>query len=280
MDLIEAREFARAALGGIYEESIKDAILEKVLNVSRIKFLIQNQSLSPDQKRFFCDSINEISNGKPLAYVLNEKEFWGLKFFVDERVLVPRPESEFVVERAVNFLIDCSKPKVLDVGTGSGNILLSILNECKDSTGLGVDFSRDALDVASINATKFGLDRRVKFLYSNLIDNVEGNFNVIVANLPYIGTERFNFVGKNVADYEPEIALFGGSDGLDLYRKMFDQIIEKEIGFDLMLGEFGFGQSELLQTELIKRFHKLGMEIEIIPDYAGIDRVFVVKMNK
>lgn len=226
----------------------------------------------------FFSKLDLLITGKPIAQIVGKKEFYGMEFLVNEHVLIPRPESELVVDLAVNFLRESnlSNAKVLDVGTGSGCILIAIKSAINEIFATGVDISDKALEIARLNSKLFKID--CDFYQSDLLDKVDQVQDVIVTNLPYIGRKRFNFVASDVAEFEPEIALFGGDDGLDLYRKLFFQLNQKKWSFRLLIGEFGFGQSDLMQSLLEQSFPDY--QNEIIPDLAGIPRVFMVKSRQ
>lgn len=225
----------------------------------------------------YWQGIAQMAEGRPLAQLTGIKEFYGLDFSVNEHVLIPRPESELLVELVREFITEKYAGRrvlVADVGTGSGAILLAILKNVPEAVGIGTDISGEALNVARKNAKTLGLEARVTWLEGDLIDSIDEPCQVVVANLPYIGHDRFNFVAENVAKYEPEVALYGGSNGLELYEKMFIQIKRKNWFPDLLLGEFGFGQEEMMELLLEENFS--ARRSRIIPDLAGIPRVFVV----
>jgi release factor glutamine methyltransferase len=213
------------------------------------------------------------AKGKPIAYLTNSKEFYGLNFYVDERVLIPRPETEMIIDE-INYDPN-QEITILDIGTGSGTIGLTLTHKYKKSRTILIDVCKEALEVTAKNAVKFDLTRRTTLMQSDLLANVEpkSEFNVITTNLPYIGEETYSYVSKETKEYEPQKALFSGKDGLDLYRKLFAQIKEKQIKFDIFIGEFGFGQKEIITQELAKYFENF----EIKEDLAGIPRIFIVK---
>lgn len=225
----------------------------------------------------FWAGVNQIREGRPVEQLIGYKEFYGLPFVVNEHVLIPRPESEMLVDLAKQFIqqkMNGREVRVADIGTGSGAILLALLKVCPEVKGIGVEISAEALQVAEKNAEALDLVNRVELFEGNLLEPIESECQIIMANLPYIGTEKFNFVADNVARYEPEVALFGGSDGLDLYREMFDQLKQKSWRPRLMAGEFGFGQEEAM-TRLLEQYFA-AEKFAIIPDLAGIPRVFVI----
>lgn len=263
-----------------------EILLAFVLGVEK-EYLIMNSREDVDENllKLFFKYLKRVEEGEPIAYILKEKEFYGLSFFVDERVLIPRPETEHLVERVVKYLkknsVDGRRFTVLDVGTGSGNISISIAKSFTDEDGVieqidAVDFDDGAIDVAKLNADQHGVSERVCVFQSDLLDFLDGGekYDVIVANLPYIGVERNRHVSVETEKYEPNIALFGGKGGLELYKKMFQELLDKDVSFDILVGEFGFAQSEELGELLDKYFtHKWVID----KDLAGVDRMFVVK---
>jgi release factor glutamine methyltransferase len=238
----------------------------------------------------FNTYLKQVKEGKPIAYILGEKEFYALNFFVDERVLVPRPETELLVDEVLDYLRANAEEgrrfRILDVGTGSGNIAVAVgksVFDSEDKINLeqidAVDVSTSALEVAKINVEQHGLSEIVHVYQSDLLEAIDEceKFDVIVANLPYIGKRKHRNISEDVEKFEPETALFGGEDGLSLYKKMFQQIVEKEIGFDLLIGEFGFAQRNDLEGVLNKYFDQ---KWKVKMDHAGIDRLFMVENLK
>jgi len=217
--------------------------------------------------------------GEPVAYLIGNKEFYGLDFFVDSRVLIPRPESEILVDKVVEFMTkNPDVHKIVDIGTGSGCLAVSLAFKLHHVQVTGVDVSLGALEVARLNASKHGVLNRCHFFESNLLNMVEAPHDVVVANLPYIGETKFNFVSREAREFEPNVALFGGADGLELYRQLFHQIAEKPWKPRLLLGEFGFLQGEDMQNLLEENFKE--HEISIVEDYASIPRVFMVAFRQ
>ncbi len=225
----------------------------------------------------FLELFHRMLQGEPVAYLLGHKEFFGMDFIVDRRVLIPRPETEHLVEWVLEYLqgSDIAQPKILDVGTGSGCIALSIAKNLPAARVTGVDISSEALDVALLNAQRHNLTSHTEFFVSDLLAAVQHPFDIIVANLPYIGEKRFSFVSKSAQDYEPHVALFGGEDGLGLYDRFFQQLASQDWHPRMLVGEFGF----LQRDELIRLFSGSfpGLQIRFLEDYAHIDRMFVVE---
>lgn len=239
----------------------------------------------------FWAYLKKIRSGEPVAYLTREKEFYGLNFYVDNRVLVPRPETEHLVETVLTYLeeksgvsrgreleSDSVKFRILDVGTGSGNIAISLAVNFQNLEATALDISEAALEVARVNVDQHGVEDRVQFCQSDLLEVIEDgeNYNVIVANLPYIGTETNFEVEEKVKKHEPELALFAGSDGLELYKKMFQQLKDKNVGCDMIVGEFGSMQRVDME-DLLNQFFEHGWSIE--NDLAGLPRMFVVRLD-
>lgn len=226
----------------------------------------------------FVDLVSRLHHGEPLSYLINSKEFYGLDFFVDERVLTPRPETEHLVEKIEEIIKRGKIDSLLDIGTGSGCIAVTLAARNVDLKVMATDVSSEALEVAKINAEKHGVLERTNFIVADLMEGVEGRFDIVVANLPYIGTEKFNFVSREAEEFEPHVALFGGKDGLVLYEKLFQQIIGVDWKPKYLLGEFGFLQGERVR-ELLDLYFK-GYEWQIFEDLSSIERGFVVDFGK
>lgn len=293
-DLIkQGYEFLEGAEGAVLNCEV---VLANVLGVDK-EYLIAHSDqeiggdseFSEDLADLYMAYLKKVKDGEPVAYILKEKEFYGLNFYVDNRVLVPRPETEQLVEAVLSFLeekygvkrsrefeSDAEKFRILDVGTGSGNIAISLATNFQNLEAVALDVSDDAIDVARVNVNQHGVEDRVELYQSDLLDVIEDgeNFHVIVANLPYIGTKTNADVDENVEKHEPASALFAGEDGLDLYLKMFKQIQEKNVSYDLIVGEFGSMQREDMEALLTDFF---GQNWRIEKDLAGLDRMFVVE---
>jgi len=220
-----------------------------------------------------------VKAGEPIAYILGQKEFFGLDFKVDARVLIPRPETEHLVEAVLDLVKEVENPRILDVGTGSGAIALALAHTLPQARVWASDVSGAALEVARENALHLNCER-VEFFESDVLSHLEWeswDLDVLVANLPYIGTEIFDFVEKSVKEYEPHGALFGGVDGLELYAQLFEQIKCSITGVKprWILGEFGALQQEAMAT-LIARFFPLS-SVTFHQDLAGLDRFFILR---
>lgn len=260
-----------------------ELVLCHVLSFSREQlFCSPNLALDEANRVAFFKLISEVATGKPVSYITHTKEFFGRTFYVDERVLIPRPETELLIEKGIELAhgLYIPNPRLLDLGCGSGCIGLTLASELPSARVTLADISIDALDVTRINAENLHLTDKVRIWASDLLSNLfDRQFDIIVANLPYIGTEKHDFVEKNVKGFEPHSALFSGADGLDLYKKLFQEIALLKTLPKYVLGEFGDTQSEDLLSAVSTIFVQQKHTFEIFPDLAGKDRVFLISFS-
>ena len=197
-----------------------ELILSKSLNKSREEILINlEQNINKKSLTDFNEYLIRRSKKEPIAYLFKEKEFWDKKFFVNKDTLIPRPETELLVEKLVT-IFKKKRITILDIGTGTGCIILSLLSELRNSSGTAVDISRKAIVVAKINACKFKLSDRIKFLNKPFEVLCNKKFDLIVSNPPYIKRSDIKNLSEDVKRFEPRMALDGGNDGLDLIKKI------------------------------------------------------------
>ena len=197
-----------------------EILLSNVLNKSREKILVNlDQKLNSRNILKFKKYIRRRSKNEPVAYILGEKEFWSKKFIVNKDTLIPRPETELLVEKLVK-LFKGKKISILDIGTGSGCIILSLLSNLEKSVGLGVDVSNKAILIANKNAKRHELSNRVKFLNKSFESIFSKKFDLIVSNPPYIERKNIKNLSEDIKRFEPIMALDGGNDGLDLIKKV------------------------------------------------------------
>ena len=197
-----------------------ELILSKLLNKRRENLLVNEETIVPLKTvKNFNKLIKIRSKRQPIAYILNKKEFWNYIFYVNKYTLIPRPETELMVESVLK-IYKSKRFKILDIGTGSGCILLSILAECKKASGTGLDISKNALKVAKKNAKLLDLSLRSKFVNKSISDYFPGKFDLIVSNPPYIKSPEMFKLQPDVKNFEPNIALNGGNDGLDVIKKV------------------------------------------------------------
>jgi release factor glutamine methyltransferase len=221
--------------------------------------------------------VKAVSAHTPVQYVIGRTEFCGLEFAVDDRVLIPRPETEMLVEEACAAIKSCGagavNAKILDLCTGSGNIAISLtkrVSSCKISAS---DVSQDALDMAALNAARHRAAERIEFIKSDLFDNINGIFDIIISNPPYIAGMEFDTLPAEVLK-EPRIALYGGEDGLDLYRRLIPESRDHLADGGRIILEMGYGQRH--EVVRILGRHQFS-DISVRKDYNGIDRVVTAR---
>ncbi len=246
-------------------------------NKSPAELIISDaESVSEAIEMRFHDALGRRCAHEPMAYILGQKEFWSLPFNVDDSVLIPRPETELVVETGLKLLQSQPAANILDIGTGSGAILLALLHELDDATGEGVDISPAALDVAKANARRLGVQGRSRFYRSDFLQDVKGRYDLIVANPPYISAPDMAHLPPDVDLYEPELALYGGADGLAAYRRIIDKMPDVVKPGGHVVFEIGPDQKRPLFDLLTPHFDTL----ECRQDLAGRDRVVTGRKKK
>ena len=235
-----------------------ELLLSKAIRKDRV-FLLTNDEYKVSQKET-SDYLNFILRRKhhePLSYIIKRKEFWSLGFYVNHNVLIPRPETETIVEQVVRRFKGKGSLNILDIGTGSGCILLSILKELKNSYGTGIDKSFKALTIAKKNSRKLNLLQRAKFIHCD-VDNFNfGTYDVVVSNPPYICSRRIGYLEEDIKDFEPRMALDGGNSGLETITKVVVKAkkLLKTRGHLFM--EIGNRQSHTVSSVLIKNGFRL-----------------------
>ena len=220
----------------------------------------------------FDKLIKERSNGKPIAYLTNKKFFWKSEFTVSDDILIPRPDTELIVEKVLDLTADKKKLNILEIGIGSGCILLSILKERKSFYGTGIDISKNCLNISKLNAIKLGVNSKLKLFKSNVDKFTRGKYDLVISNPPYIKKFDLKYLEKDVAKYEPKIALNGGLDGLSAIRKVIrksSELIKKNGKFVL---EIGFDQKNKVISLLEKEEFYIN---SINKDLANNDRCIV-----
>jgi release factor glutamine methyltransferase len=241
-----------------------EILLSKILNKEREALLINlDQEICERSNLKFKELINRRSLKEPVAYIIEEKEFWSKNFFVGPDTLIPRPETELIVEKLVKIFKE-QKISILDIGTGSGCILISILSELKKSRGIGIDISKKAISIAKKNQKKHAMQNKIKFLNKSLDSKLYQKFDLIVSNPPYIKSSEIKNLDEDIKKYEPRIALDGGNDGLDLIKKVIykTKYILKVKG--TLALEIGNEQFKKVSKILIERNFKVE---HIITDY-------------
>ena len=238
------------------------------------KHIILNpkEILNLEQTEIFKNLIERRKKGEPVAYLINKKDFWKDEFFVNKDVLIPRPDTELIIEQVLKIYSKNSQLQVLDIGTGSGCILLSILKERPNFYGIGIDISKKSIKVSKLNAKQLNLTNRVKFFHSS-IDNFKlGKYDLIVSNPPYIKLFNLRYLEKDVINFEPKLALSGGFDGFSKIRKVINKaktLIKKNGKFIL---EIGFNQKNKVKKILKEEGFYVNRAIR---DYGNNDRCII-----
>ena len=238
------------------------------------KYIILNKKkkLNKNDLDNFNELIERRRKGEPVAYIINKKEFWKNEFYISKDVLIPRPDTELIVEQVLKICSQKEHLRILDIGVGSGCILLSILDEKKKFLGTGIDISKESIKISRFNAKMLNLENRVKF-YNSDVDNFNfGKYDIIVSNPPYIKNLRLKYLEKNVINFEPRLALKGGLDGTSNIRKMINKssfLIKKKGKIVL---EIGYDQKNIVS----KILRENGFYINsVLKDYGNNDRCII-----
>ena len=238
------------------------------------EYIILNpkENLNPEQLEKFKGLIERRKKSEPVAHLINKKEFWKDEFFVNKDVLIPRPDTELIIEQVLKIYSKSVQIQVLDIGTGSGCILLSIIKERPNFYGTGIDISKKSINVSKFNAKQLNLLNRVKFFHSS-VDNFNiGKYDLIVSNPPYIESLNLKYLEKDVINFEPKLALSGGLDGFSKIRKVINKsrtLIKKNGKFIL---EIGFNQKNKVKKILKEEDFYVNKAIK---DYGYNDRCII-----
>jgi release factor glutamine methyltransferase len=254
-----------------------DLLVGFVLGWDRIRVMIHSEQELPDEAWILLRSlILRRSNGEPVQYLTGRQEFYGLSFQVTPQVLIPRPETEIMVEKALNLVRRhlLSSIRFVDIGTGSGCIAVSIAHEVPTSIGWAVDISPAALKVARKNAIRHGVAGRILFVQSDLLESFPRTpcLNFILCNPPYIAISECDSLPSEVRDHEPQEALFGGESGLEIYQRLIPEVSSRLVAGGYLLLEVGLGQAKQV-GQLIEK-ENLALQ-EVINDLQGIPRCLV-----
>jgi release factor glutamine methyltransferase len=251
-----------------------EILLAEILKCKRLElYLSFDKPLAENEVQIYREVIRKRGLRIPLQYIVGNVEFYGLKLIVNEQVLIPRPETELLVEKIINESDKSANLKILDIGSGSGNISLSISKNLQNSKVIGIDLSERALEVAKLNAELNTLQERVEFrLFDIMKDDLNslGKYDLIVSNPPYVSENDYQNLEPELKNYEPKIALSDNSNGVSFYKRIIevsDQILNKpgKIYFEL-----GMGQSKQVQNLFEQKWFS---NITVTKDYSGIDRI-------
>lgn len=259
--LLESKNIGDAKIDAWY-------LLSFITGITRADyFLRQNDAIDEESYARYQEALSRRGSHIPLQHITGEQDFMGLTFRVNEHVLIPRQDTETLVEQALKVIPE--KSRILDLCTGSGCVIISLVVLGKELTGVGVDISDEALAVAKDNGARLAGDR-VEFIHSDLFCSVAGKYNCIVSNPPYIPSQVIEELEPEVKDHEPRLALDGTEDGLLFYRKITEKSPDYLNEGGWLLVEIGYDQGESVSQLFIDNGFK---EVEVIKDLAGNDRV-------
>ena len=250
-----------------------EILMAKTINKNRNYILMNsNKLLNEIELEKFYTLIKNRSSRKPIAYITNKKHFWNSEFFITKDTLIPRPDTELLVENALRLTKQKNKIKILEVGIGSGCILLSILKERKNFYGTGIDISQKCLKISKVNALNLKVSSRLKLYKSNVDKFNLGKYDLIITNPPYIKNCKIKYLERDVAEFEPKLALDGGLDGLSKIRKVIKKSSELIKKNGIFILEIGFDQ----KNEVIKLLKKEDFYINSTQkDLANNDRCII-----
>lgn len=280
---MKVKEILKEGKTKLIENQIEEAsliarvLLQCVLKCGRSELILkQEQEIEKQEQIQYEEEINKILQGIPLQYITNSQEFYGLNFYVDENVLIPQPDTEVLVEEVIKLAQLESKTKILDICTGSGAIGICLAHYINNAELTLSDVSNKALNIANKNAEANKLSNRIKIINSNMFEKINGKFDIIVSNPPYIETKTISTLSKQV-NKEPKLALDGGEDGLDFYRILINESKEylNENGYLCM--EIGYDQKEKV-INLIKETKEY-KNIYSKQDLAGNDRIIICQKD-
>lgn len=270
MDRLEAADVGSPRMNA-------EMLLMFVLGVNRAYLYAHpERELTAEEEVRYDETLAQRATGMPSQYITGRQEFWGLDFIVSPAVLIPRPETEHLVETVLELARGVAQPKLVDVGTGSGCVALALAHELKDAKIYAVDVSADALEIAGANAARLRLDGRVRFMQSNVLQAVADahDLDFVVSNPPYVGFGEADKVQKSVRDFEPRIAVFAGEQGLDVIGPLVEQAHRAlKLGGWLAM-EIGYSMRDAVVNLLSPTMWE---DVRVVPDLQGIPRVIAAR---
>ena len=250
-----------------------EILLSKIIKKNRQYLVLNsNKEVKKENIKSFNCLVKRRKKGEPIAYLINKKEFWKQNFYINQNVLIPRPDTETLVEETLKLFNVNSKLNMLDIGTGSGCILISILKERRNFFGTGIDISKKAINVARFNAKMHQLSNRVKFYNSDVDKFLIGKYDLVVSNPPYIKRQDLKYLEVDVKGFEPKLALDGGKDGFSKITKVISKtatLLKKNGRFIL---EIGFGQKKKVLSILKQNNFFIN---KVVKDYGKNDRCVI-----
>tara|TARA_B100001250_G_scaffold27132_1_gene22377 strand:+ start:105 stop:953 length:849 start_codon:yes stop_codon:yes gene_type:complete len=275
--MIAVREALSIGRKQLAKEGVKNSLFEtkllikNILKISDVGLISTSEVfLSESQFKIFQSFLERRKKSEPIAYILNKKEFWKDSFYVNSSTLIPRPDSEIIIETVLNLIPNKDeKLKFADLGTGSGCLIISLLKEYKYSEGVGIDNSEEAIKVAEKNKSILSNNRRLRFKVADFSIFKTTEFDVIVCNPPYVNKNDINNMQKDVANYEPHQAIFAAEEGFIYYKNVIHNLNKNHKCGQKVLFEIGVGQAETVSNLLKNNDFKL---IRIEDDISGIPR--------
>lgn len=255
-------------------------LLCHVLGIERTQLLTQSeQTVSEGDYKSFLRLIERRANGEPLQYITGHQEFYGIDFIVSPDVLIPRPETEFLVERVIALAetIEDEQPLIVDIGTGSGCIAVAVAMHAPRARLIAIDVSEAAIDLAKRNAERHSVQERIEFRAGDLLTplvGLKGSIDILASNPPYVIEGRTELIQREVRDWEPRIALFGGSDGLEFYRRLLLEGLDFVRPGGFMVVEIGYGQFDAITEMIAASSWEL---VDYRRDLQGIPRTITVR---
>ena len=254
-----------------------EVLLMFVLGVHRAYLYAHpERELTQEEEARYSDVLGQRATGMPSQYITGHQEFWGLDFVVSSAVLIPRPETEHLVETVLELAREVPRRKIVDVGTGSGCVALALAHELKNAEVYAVDASPEALEIARANRARLQLDGRVRFLHSNVLQSLAEvrDFDFVVSNPPYVGFDEADKVQKSVRDFEPRIAVFAGERGLDVIGPLVVQAHTTLKPGGWLAVEIGYSMRDAVLNLLSPTMWE---DVRVVPDLQGIPRVVAAK---
>jgi release factor glutamine methyltransferase len=276
LQLIESFKLRFIAAGIDNPRRVAEELLAHVFNCKPLETYLNTALPSAEQLQTLELLANRIETGEPLQYIVGHVDFWGLEIKCDPRALIPRPETELLVEEVLSSTIWNSKPAtVVEVGTGTGCIVITLASQRTDADFKAVDLSPDALDLARENARRHGLEDKILWLNNSLLENfAPASCNAVVANLPYVSSSDWAELAPSVRDYEPKSALDSGPTGMELIHELATQARYVLVPGGRLFLEFGYDQGEAV-FQCLENLDYLNIEIK--HDLAGHDRIAIAK---
>ncbi|CAG0934789.1 Release factor glutamine methyltransferase [Thermoflexales bacterium] len=254
-----------------------EVVLAHALEITRTQLLAGPAGpLTPDQLARAQHDLDRLVNGEPLAYVVGHKEFYDVDLLTDARALIPRPETECLIEHALKVFADRPAPLIADVGTGCGAIAVTLATHLPQAKVIATDLSPEAIELARANAQRLDVAARLDFRVGSLLEPITETLDLLTANLPYIDDKDWPYLARTIRGHEPKMAFIGGPDGLDLVRGLLRDAPRVVRPGSLILLEIGAYHGDFVTEIAQQNFPHARVEIK--PDYAGLDRLAVIEI--